>query len=195
MGFLTIFIKNWSRKEKCTKWTSGRNSRLLLKVKNVKRITETSYLCLSKKFGVMKKLLLIVAAAGFIGCQMRTSKTAGEQPVDPVRDPANFTSIQWLDSTDQDLGTVKEGPEVEIAYKFKNTGDKNLVIEDVTAGCGCTIVEKPKEPYMPGQTGTIKAKFTTQGHAGTNNKSIYVTANTKGSVHKELKFHIVVEKS
>ncbi|MFI5185663.1 MAG: DUF1573 domain-containing protein [Chitinophagales bacterium] len=144
----------------------------------------------------MKKLLMVFAvASGLFACQERTSKTAGEQPMDPVKDSANFTTLQWIDTTDQDLGTVKEGPEVEIAYKFKNTGDKNLIIEDVTAGCGCTIVEKPKEPYMPGQIGTIKAKFNTQGHTGVNNKSIYITANTKGSIHKELKFHIVVEKS
>jgi hypothetical protein len=144
----------------------------------------------------MKKLFGVVTiAAVLFACQVRTSKTAGEQPVDPAKDSTNFTSIQWIDSTYQDLGTVKEGPEVEIAYKFKNTGDKNLVIENVTAGCGCTIVEKPKEPYMPGQVGTIKAKFTTQGHTGMNDKSIYVTANTKGSTHKELKFRIVVEKS
>jgi hypothetical protein len=144
----------------------------------------------------MKKLFgVFIIATVVVACQVRTSKTAGEQPVDPATDSTNFTTIQWLDSTYQDLGTVKEGPEVEIAYKFKNTGDKNLVIENVTASCGCTIVEKPKEPYEPGQTGTIKAKFTTQGHAGMNDKSIYVTANTKDGTQKELKFRIVVEKS
>ena len=144
----------------------------------------------------MNKLLIAFAVSiGFFACQVRTTKSAGEQPMDPTKDTTNFTTIQWIDTTYQDLGTVKEGPEVEIAYKFKNTGDKDLIIEDITAGCGCTIVEKPKEPYMPGQTGTIKAKFTTKGHTGTNDKAIYVTANTKGNIHKELRFRIVVEKS
>jgi Protein of unknown function (DUF1573) len=144
----------------------------------------------------MKRIsVAFIIIVGLIACQVRTSKTAGEQPMDPTKDSTNFTTIQWIDSTYQDLGTVKEGPEVEIAYKFKNTGDKNLIIENVMAGCGCTIVEKPKEPYMPGQIGTIRAKFTTQGHTGTNDKSIYITANTKGSTHEELKFRVVVEKS
>ncbi|HEY2721300.1 MAG TPA: DUF1573 domain-containing protein [Chitinophagaceae bacterium] len=144
----------------------------------------------------MKKLFIIASVViGFISCQVRNGKTAGEQPLDPTKDTANFTSMQWIDSVYQDLGTIKEGPEVEIAYKFKNIGDKNLVIEDVSASCGCTVVEKPKEPFAPGQIGTIKAKFSTEGHAGTNNKSIFVIANTKGSKHQELKFHIVVEKS
>lgn len=147
----------------------------------------------------MKNLLIIfVATLSLFACQMRSSNTAGEKEStkdSPLSDTTNFTTIQWIDTTFQDLGTVKEGPEVDISFKFKNTGTKNLVIENVTASCGCTIVEKPKEPFPPGETGSIKAKFTTQGHEGTNNKSIYVIANTKGSTSQELKFRIVVEKS
>jgi Protein of unknown function (DUF1573) len=150
----------------------------------------------------MKKLLIIFAAVmALISCQMRTSKTAGEKELTEgekdylLRDTANFTSIQWIDSTFQDFGTVKEGPEVEISFKFKNTGNKNLIIQNVTASCGCTVVEKPQQPFQPGETGSIKAKFTTDGHVGTNNKSIYVIANTKGSTSQELKFRVVVEKS
>ncbi|HEV8504243.1 MAG TPA: DUF1573 domain-containing protein [Chitinophagaceae bacterium] len=150
----------------------------------------------------MKRLLIIFAAAvGLISCQMRSSKTAGEKELTEsekdylLRDSANFTSIQWIDSTFQDLGNVKEGPEVNISFKFKNTGNKNLIIQNVTASCGCTVVEKPEQPFQPGEIGTIKAKFTTEGHTGTNNKSIYVIANTTGSTSQELKFRIVVEKS
>jgi hypothetical protein len=150
----------------------------------------------------MKQFLIIFAAVvGLASCQMRGSKTAGEKELTEgekdflLRDTANFTSIQWIDSTFQDLGNVKEGPEVNISFKFKNTGNKNLIIQNVTASCGCTVVEKPEQPFQPGETGTIKAKFTTEGHTGTNNKSIYVIANTKGSTSQELKFRIVVEKS
>ena len=150
----------------------------------------------------MKKLLIIlIAVVSLVSCQMRTSQTAGEKQLTEaekdylLRDSANFTSIQWIDSTFQDLGTVKEGPEVEISFKFKNTGNKNLIIQNVTASCGCTVVEKPQQPFQPGETGSIKAKFTTQSHVGTNNKSIYVIANTKGGTGQELKFRIVVEKS
>ena len=119
----------------------------------------------------MKQLLILfVTTICFLACQQRNSKTAGEQPAAPVVDSSSLTTIQWLDSTYQDLGTVKEGPEVDIAYRFKNTGDKDLVVENVTAGCGCTIVEKPQEPFAPGQSGAIRAKFTTKGHPNTNEK-------------------------
>jgi hypothetical protein len=142
----------------------------------------------------MKKLLILLAGVVCLGaCQQRAAKTAGEKPVDPTRDSTNFTSIQWIDSVDKDLGTVKEGPDVEVAYKFKNNGDRPLIISDVHASCGCTIPEKPQEPFEPGAIGTIRAKFTTKGHPGANVKTITVTANTKKSIYQELTFRINVE--
>jgi Protein of unknown function (DUF1573) len=149
-----------------------------------------------KRIGITLVVLAFMAA-----CQQRTGATAGEQTSSPEKkvhlpgDTLNTTSIQWIDSIYQDLGTVSEGPEVDIAFKFRNTGKKNLVIDDVTAGCGCTIVEKPQEPFPPGETGTIRAKFTTSGHIGTNEKSIYVVSNTKGNPNQELRFKVVVEKT
>ena len=144
----------------------------------------------------MKRLLIFWSIViSIAACQQRTAKTAGEQPAPVVKGSTELTSIQWLDSTYQDLGTVKEGPQVDIVFKFKNTGDKNLLIENVTASCGCTIVEKPQEPFAPGQVGSIKAKFTTQNHVGQNDKSIFVSSNAKVNPDQELKFHIVVEKS
>ena len=89
---------------------------------------------------------------------------------------------------------VKAGPEVEVSFRFKNTGDKPLIISDVHSSCGCTIPEKPEQPYQPGDEGTIKAKFTTEGHIGSNQKIVYVTANVEGKQPQELTFHIQVEK-
>jgi hypothetical protein len=143
----------------------------------------------------MKTLLVfLIAAMTMMACKQRETRSAGEQTVNPVEDSANFTTIQWIDSTYKDLGTVKEGPEVEVTYKFRNTGDKALVIADVQASCGCTVPEKPKEPFAPGEEGTIRAKFTTSGHLNVNNKTITVVANTKGTTSHLLSFHIVVEK-
>src|SRR5258705_6385503 len=143
----------------------------------------------------MKKMLIfLVAALSIMACKQRETKSAGEQTVNPIEDSANFTSIQWIDSTYKDLGTVKAGPEVEVAYKFKNVGNKPLIIANVQPTCGCTITETPKEPFAPGEEGMIKARFTTSGHVGVNNKIINVTANTKGTTSYPLEFHIVVEK-
>lgn len=95
-------------------------------------------------------------------------------------DTANYTSIQWLDSTYLDLGKQKEGKEIEVTFRFRNTGLNNLVIQNVHAPCGCTVPEKPEKPFAPGEEGIIKAKFNGSGH-GQIRKDIAVTANTSPS--------------
>ena len=114
-----------------------------------------------------------------------------------MTDTANFTTIQWLDSVEQNLGKVNEGQVVEITWRFKNTGNKPLIIGRVQPGCGCTVAEQPKEPIAPGQEGVIKAKFDSNGHPHTQNKDVYVYANNsnknnQGTNSDLLKFHIEV---
>ncbi len=122
-------------------------------------------------------------ATGLFACQnadQNSVKTLTQAEKDSVvKDPANFTVIEWLDSTFQDLGKVKEGQVVEVSYRFKNAGTKNLVIADVRASCGCTVPEKPEKPIAPDEEGVIKAKFDSKGRPkGENRKDVFVTANT-----------------
>ncbi len=100
--------------------------------------------------------------------------------------------MQWLDSTYKDLGKVKEGQVVEVAYRFKNTGTKNLVIANVSASCGCTIPEKPEKPIAPGEEGVIKAKFDSKGRPkGEARKDVFVKANTEPQ-DQQLSFRVEI---
>jgi hypothetical protein len=105
-----------------------------------------------------------------------------------MQDTANYTTIQWLDSTYLELGQQPEGKTIELSYRFKNTGKRNLVIQNVTAQCGCTIPEKPEKPIAPGEEGLIKAKYNGSGH-GEVRKEVYVTANTSPNPAHTLVFH------
>lgn len=106
-------------------------------------------------------------------------------------DTANFTSIQWLDSTYLDLGKVEECKQVDVVFRFKNSGSKNLVIADVTASCGCTIPEKPEKAFVPGEEGVIKARFDSQQKKGEVRKMVYVSSNTTPNP-QELTFRVEV---
>ncbi|HSZ86683.1 MAG TPA: DUF1573 domain-containing protein [Puia sp.] len=111
-----------------------------------------------------------------------------------LKDSANFTTIQWLDSTNKNFGTIAEGQKLEVAFHFKNSGNKPLVIARVQPSCGCTVAEQPTEPIAPGKEGNIKAVFDSENHTGVNHKTLYVYANTKGTQANELQFAVVVEK-
>jgi hypothetical protein len=112
-----------------------------------------------------------------------------------LKDSTKYTTIEWLDSANRDFGKIAEGKKLEVAYRFKNTGNLPLVIQRVQPSCGCTIAEQPNEPILPGNEGVIKASFNSEKHVGVNQKSLYVFANTKGTQRYELRFRVEVEKS
>ena len=111
-----------------------------------------------------------------------------------ISDSANYTTIEWLDATKQELGKIKEGQTPEISWKFKNTGDKPLIIINAQGTCGCTIAEKPEQPVAPGEEGVIKAKFSSEGRLGVNEKQVIVTTNTQGTSTHYLNFKVEVLK-
>ena len=140
-----------------------------------------------------KTALIILATLSISACKEMDKKVAPVEQMTKdeiqkaVTDTTNFTTITWLDSTTQSLGKLKKRKEIEITWRFKNTGDKNLIIENVTAECGCTIPEKPEQPFAPGQEGVIKAKYNGSG-SGMITKKVHVLANTKNIKDHTLTF-------
>lgn len=110
-----------------------------------------------------------------------------------MEDTSNYTTIAWMDSTTQDLGAVMSGAQVDVVWRFRNTGNRPLVIEKASPSCGCTVPEIPKEPIAPGQEGRIRATFDSKGREGTQHKSVLVTANTRPMQAHELVFNIEVK--
>jgi|SRR5688572_23399438 len=132
----------------------------------------------------MKQLVFILLLLpALISCQSGDKQPAGSP---------GATTLEWVDSTTQNLGKITEGSIAEVTYRFKNTGTKNLVIEEVRAGCGCTVAEKPLKPIAPGESEVIKAKFDSNGRpVGMNEKEVYVTANTTEKSYT-LKFRVEI---
>ena len=83
-----------------------------------------------------RNIIAVLVAATLFACNMSDKsdkkETKGalteEQKKQAEADTTNFTTIQWLDSTSLKLGTVKKGEVVEVSFKFKNTGDKQLAL-------------------------------------------------------------------
>ena len=144
----------------------------------------------------MKRIIFVLFSSALFACQGADKNgnalTQEEKDV-AAKDSANFTSIQWLDSTFRDLGKIKQGQVVEVSYRFKNTGTKNLVIADVSASCGCTVPEKPEKPFSPGEEGVIRAKFDSKGRPiGETRKDVFVIANTTPESSIQLSFKVEI---
>ena len=143
---------------------------------------------------ILNSLLLLTTAAVIItSCKNNYANSASNDKVASMNDSANFTTIQWLDTV-KDMATIVEGQKLEVNFRFRNSGDKPLVIERVTPTCGCTVADPPKEPIAPGKEGEIKGVFDSNGRIGPNHKTLTVLANTKPSQEKLLVFNVIVSK-
>lgn len=82
-----------------------------------------------------------------------------------------------------DFGIISQGEKVEYEYSFTNTGDADLVIASAKGSCGCTVPDWPKKPIAPGQSGSIKVKFDSNGKSGKQHKKVTIVANTQPSTN------------
>lgn len=115
----------------------------------------------------MKKIILaVVIAIGFANAGFSQA-------------PASQADISFTQST-HDFGIIPQGTPVSYVFSFKNTGKELLVLSNVTASCGCTTPEWPKEPVKPGATATIKATYNA-ANPGIFNKQITIISNAKNA--------------
>lgn len=88
-------------------------------------------------------------------------------------------TIIEFDNIQYDFGTIKEGEIVEHIFKFKNIGNKPLVITDAKASCGCTVASFPKQPIAPEQSGEIVVEFNSKGKPGHQEKKVTIYSNAQ----------------
>ncbi len=83
-----------------------------------------------------------------------------------------------FDELEHDFGDFKETDGDQTAtFKFTNTGEAPLVLNNVTASCGCTTPQWTKEPVAPGSTGEIKVSYNPKNRPGSFTKSVTVRSN------------------
>lgn len=90
---------------------------------------------------------------------------------------AQSGKIQF-ENTTFDYGDLRE--EVGAAhgmFTFKNIGNADLKIVNVKTSCGCTASEYSKGVIKPGESGYVKATYSTTGRPGPFRKTITVTTN------------------
>lgn len=102
-------------------------------------------------------------------------------------DTANYTKILWLDTL-VNIGTIKTTDTARIQFRFKNIGDKPLLVITVAPACGCTIANYSKEPVFPGKEGAVNAMYKWNGQIGALRKTISVRTNTKNSAYHTVAF-------
>ena len=116
----------------------------------------------------MKQILILFCLAGLL-------VPLSSQTVEP--------KISF-DNQEHDFGKFKES-DGKVTYKFEfvNTGVSDLIVQNVTASCGCTAPRWTREPVPPGSKGYVAATYNPAGRPGAFRKYVTVISNSNpGSV-------------
>ena len=73
---------------------------------------------------------------------------------------------EWTGAKDHDFGLLIRGRPAQHRFVLKNKGPKPLVIDNVRTACGCTAVDWPEIPILPGETVAVLVAddFTQSGY-------------------------------
>jgi hypothetical protein len=90
------------------------------------------------------------------------------------------TLVMQFESLVHDYGTIAKGSDGTCEFKFTNGGKTPLLLQNVSASCGCTVPEWTREPVQPGKGGSIKVRYNTAIVSGFT-KTVTVVSNAKNS--------------
>ncbi len=76
-----------------------------------------------------------------------------------------------------DFGDLTDSDTVSTTIKYSNTGDQELVINNVRSRCGCTVGVPAKMILAPGEESTVKVSFVAKGKRGKQRKPIMFQSN------------------
>jgi hypothetical protein len=82
-----------------------------------------------------------------------------------------------FESIVHDFGVVSPETSNLCEFKFKNTGNDTLTIEDIDKSCGCTPFLLEKNEFAPGESGTLRVNYITDTQYGPTTKELTVFSN------------------
>lgn len=152
---------------------------------------------------IIRKIFLLVPALFLLACT-GDEKGGGKIGSDIVNVSENGDGSKnnalpaiTFEETVHDFGKITQGERVKWSFKFKNTGNANLVISNVSTTCGCTIADYPRDPIAPGKEGKIDTEFNSDGKpGGPMERKVTVVSNCEpNTTTLTLKTDIVVPES
>jgi hypothetical protein len=67
--------------------------------------------------------------------------------------------VTWLGPTTHDFGDMTLYEDQTHAFVFRNTTSEPLFIDNVRAGCGCTVPDWTEQAIQPDSTAELRVRF------------------------------------
>ncbi len=128
-------------------------------------------------------ILALFAGVGTPGICQEDTETRSSKSVPKIE----------IEVEDQHIGMLEEGDVRDFVIPIRNSGGKELIIQKVKGGCGCTKVRAVKKTLAPGESTNILGEFDSKGRPGMNQtKSITLTSNDPNNPITRLGFTVDV---
>ena len=129
----------------------------------------------SKGFGVMTGVLAMLSALASSVALAQAPAPAAPEVKDAAKPAALQPKAVPVEEA-KNVGTIAKGEAIEYAFKVKNEGKGDLLINDVKPSCGCTIGKFDKV-IKPGEEGKITLTVDTKAFSGPISKTAVVLTN------------------
>ncbi len=86
-----------------------------------------------------------------------------------------------FDTLSYDFGLLEKGSEAVCRFSFVNGDETPVIITNVKTSCGCAVTEWPREPFLPGTSGSLSVEYNTR-IIGAFQKTISVYTNRNAQV-------------
>jgi hypothetical protein len=119
--------------------------------------------------------LLLVACAVLVASLL----VAAPQSSSPTDAATSMSSPRIaVEPPSVDFGKLLPEKAVSRTFSIRNFGKQDLVIENISTSCGCTVTEPPAEKVLkPGQGAPFRVTLTTNPAPGQMEKSVIVRSN------------------
>ncbi|NDV65554.1 DUF1573 domain-containing protein [Bacteroides sp. 224] len=107
----------------------------------------------------MKRIIFLLFTLCIVCCASLMAQTR----ITSNKTAHNFGQVQWKQP-------------VSVDYVITNSGDKPLVLTNITTSCACAVADWTKTPIMPGEKGKITATFDAKA-LGRFKKSVCIYSN------------------
>ncbi|MEK7757207.1 MAG: DUF1573 domain-containing protein, partial [Planctomycetota bacterium] len=101
----------------------------------------------------------------------------------------------YVTQRSQELGTIIEGDKATVTWMLENRGNADLVIEQTSSSCGCTVVQlaESEKVIAPGGSLALKADFDSTNRRDAQVKTVSIHSNDPAEPELRLDFKAKVE--
>lgn len=120
-------------------------------------------------------LSVIALSVFFVVTSILTADTVKDKGIN-VEKVADGPEIVFKEQS-HDFGKVYMGKALKYRFTFKNTGNRELIINNVKSSCGCTAALVSKNKLLKNEEGEVDITFNPGNYIGKATKSVVVNSN------------------